>query len=62
MKKKILAKIAKKLLEFNMLQTPEQAYKELCDCSSRCFGELCYIYRLTKEEENFVWNDSLEMY
>lgn len=57
MKEKILTKIAKKLSEFNMSQTPEQAYEELRNCSLKCFYELCYIYRFTEEEELFVWND-----
>lgn len=57
MKEKILEKIARRLSQFGMSQTPEQAYDELRNCSTGCFDNLCAIYRFTIEERNYVWCD-----
>ena len=40
MKERILKKIANKLSQFGMLQTPEETYEELCNCRIKCFNAL----------------------
>lgn len=61
MKDIILKKIAQTLIRLKMYnQSAEEAYREMINCSAGCFYNLCAIYHLTEEEENFVWNDQME--
>ena len=61
MKNQILNKIATTLNRLKMYnQSAEEAYREMINCSAGCFYNLCAIYHLTEEEENFVWSDQTE--
>ena len=61
MKDRILNKIATTLNRLKIYdQTAEHCYNELLTCSVGCFNNLCAIYHLTEEEENFVWAAGLE--
>ena len=62
MKKRILKKIANKLSQFGMSQTPEEAYRELLKLSGINFSDLCAIYNLTNEECNYVAYDDTELF
>ena len=58
MKDIILKKIAQTLIGLKMYnQSAEEAYREMINCSARCFNNLSAIYHLTEEEEKFVWSD-----
>ena len=58
MKDIILNKIAIALNRLKIYNiSSEEAYEELTRCSARCFYNLCAIYYLTEEEEEFVWSD-----
>lgn len=58
MKDIILDKIARTLVRLKIYNTSaEEAYREMTECSAGCFNNLCAIYHLTDEEENFVWSD-----
>jgi hypothetical protein len=61
MKEEILHKIALAHVKYACYNhSVMESYNDMLKCSTRCFDELVAIYGLSREEENFIWEESLK--